>query len=107
MRWHGSRRASIRCGYVNDKDTFEEAWRELEEVWAQYDLVLTPEQQQLLESAYAANHPILALLTSCLDSEAFTFYDTNQSRQNDMKKVLRKLEEEQRNSSRQRPDTDC
>jgi len=49
---------------------------------------------------YAANHPALRLLTSCLDSEAVTFYDANQSRQNTMKKVLRKLEEEKRNSSR-------
>jgi len=84
---------------VNDKDTFEEAWRELEEAYAQYDLDLTPEEQQLLESAYAANHPALTLFESYLDSEAFTFYDASQAKQNALKKVLSHLEEAKRSAS--------
>lgn len=67
------------------RDTFKEAWCELEETYAHYRLDLTPEEQELIQSA-GADHPAFKELASYLDCEAFTFYDANQCYQ----KVLEK-----------------
>jgi len=83
---------------MENNDKLEEAWRELEQVLAQYQLFLTPEQQNFYDSLMEAKDPAFTILYSenFLNCEEATFYDVNQRYQKEVLELLRKLEEKKK-----------